>query len=129
MLLRELSNFLKRAGAENGAGRITRRIEDEDASTRRDLRGDLLQVRLKMIFLFQPKRYGRGSKAARKRGINRKARIGIEHIVAGFYKRHHGEGKRHLASRSHEDLFGRDAEPSPSASRGACVPPAPAPAR
>src|SRR5256885_12556002 len=57
-----------------------------------------------LVFLLQPKSNRRRTQPAGERWINRKARIGKKHFVAGLDQRHHGQRERHLAARGHQDL-------------------------
>src|SRR5256885_5521176 len=47
-----------------------------------------------LVFLLQPKSNRRRTQPAGERWINRKARIGKKHFVAGLDQRHHGQGRK-----------------------------------
>jgi hypothetical protein len=87
----ESGELLESLAAEDGARGIVGRIENQDAGAGRNLCGDFLEIRLKFVFLFKAERNGPGTEATGKRGINRKAGVGIENFSARLDERHHGE--------------------------------------
>src|SRR2546425_4313920 len=105
-------NSLERGVAENRAGRIIRRIENDHARTRRNLLRNFVNVRLEFVFFFQAKGNGDRTQPASKRRINWKTRIGVKHFIARLDQRHHRQGKRHLAARGDQNLLGGNVEPA-----------------
>src|SRR5439155_14434769 len=88
----------ERSIAEDRAGGIVWRIENEDAGLRSDFGGDFVEVGLKPILLEQAKGNGNSAEAARERRIDREAGLGVENFVPGLDEGHHREGEGHFAS-------------------------------
>ena len=92
----------------NRSRRIARRIRQQHARARRDLRRNLGRIGLKMVARRECKRHGNRTQSKCDRGISGKAGIGIQNFIARFEQRHHREKERELASRSDHDVRRRN---------------------
>ena len=105
VLYRESSDAFECVIVEDRAGRIVRRIENEDAGLVGDFRGDLPEIGLKSVFFDQSEGNGFRAETTRERWVDGKTGIRIQDFVAGFDERHHSQRQCHFAAGSYEDLF------------------------
>ena len=104
----EVGELLESLIAEDSAGGIVRRIENQHAGARGYFGGDFAEVGLKFIFFFETEGHGFRPEAAGERWIDRKTGIRIENFVASLDESHHGKRESHFAAGRDEDFFARD---------------------
>jgi RNA polymerase sigma-70 factor (ECF subfamily) len=90
----------------SGEFRMTSLVRSESRSRNR------LRSKEKPRLLFERHRYRPGAQEPDHRFVNRKARIGVDDLVAGFQQRHHGEENDGLAAGHHRYVLWPNRNPA-----------------
>ncbi len=111
VLARDGGDALHGLGLEHGAGRVVRRVEDQQFRARRDLALQILQVQVEAVLIAERQRHGPRAEEVDQRLVDRERRVGEQHVVAVLEQRHHGVEHDGLAAGRDHDVVGvaRDA--------------------
>ncbi len=103
---------------EHAAGGVGRRVDDDQARARRDQRDQLVHVEPEVVRLADGDRYRGRAHEPGDRRIDRVARIGHDHLVAGVDQGHDRVVHDALAADGHEHPVVRDLETTSCAEVG-----------
>ena len=87
------------------AGRIARRVCDQNFRARRNLRGKFVGIRLEAISFGKPKGHSDAAQPESDGRVAGKARVGVQHFVSRVDERHHRHEEGDLAAGSDDDVI------------------------
>ena len=89
----------------NSAGRIARRVRNQNFCARRDLRGKFVGIRLEAISFGKLKGHSDAAQPESDGRVAGKARVGVQHLVSGIDERHHCHEEGDFAARRDDDVI------------------------
>ncbi len=103
------------AAREHAAGRILRRVQDDQLGAGRDQARHLVHIHGEIALFAQRNRHRRAACVANHRLVDGKAGIGIDHFVALIDEREHDVKDDGLAAGNHNNFFGLHFDPAGAA--------------
>ena len=102
-------------------GRICRRVEDDQLRPRRHQADELVRVETEVVLLADRDRHRRRADEARHRLVDRKARVGVDDLVALLGQREDREEHDRLRARRHDHLRRVDGDAAPATLNRAAI--------
>ena len=98
---------------QDAAGRVLRRVDDQEPGAVGHQRGELGEVHPELALLAEADRHRPGADEAHQRLVDRVPGVGQDHLVAGLDAAQQGEEEDVLGARDHDHLERLDVRPQP----------------